>query len=559
MKILLSILIAVTVGLWGMGVARAEEGTVARKKFIQVGWDSPNVNYLKDHWKEMDRAPFDGVIYRVELGTNRSASSLLIWNKEPWQREWFTNALIDLKSCHFTNFTDNFLQVDATPGDLDWSDDTGWEALADKFAICGWLAREAGSKGICVDFESYGAKQFQWTSVEKSFRETSDLARRRGALVMRRFAREFPNATILSFWLNSVNLKSASFADPDTILAGESYGLLPAFINGMLDVMPSTMRLIDGCENGYYMDSAEEYLRAVVDIRGWNGPAARLVSPENRSRYRMQVQAGFGFYLDMFVNEEGHRYYFPPLDGSRLARLERNLAWARDASDEYVWIYGEQCRWWDLGSAWASNAVENTYGKGRPWNTVLPGITRTIARVRDLHGAAMAELAERKDDGSLTNLLLNSDFAIKDDKAPIPASWETWQDEESKGTLTWDKSVGNGAAKAEGVNNGVFLQKIRVNPGEAYVVQGECQRQGNVTTLLAIRWQNDAGQWTATQEDQAFGFQNATNGWEKADGVVVVPAGTRYLVFMTGIRQPKAAQGRCWFDNLKAFRLIPAR
>ena len=59
-----------------------------------------------------------------------------------------------------------------------------------------------------------------------------------------------------------------------------------------------------------------------------------------------RLQAGFGFYLDMFLNDATNRYYRSALNGSRLARLDRNLGFARDAADEYVWVYGEQCRWW---------------------------------------------------------------------------------------------------------------------------------------------------------------------------------------------------------------------
>jgi len=39
---------------------------------------------------------------------------------------------------------------------------------------------------------------------------------------------------------------------------------------------------VDGCENGDYMDSAEEYLRATHEMRSWNGGALRLVSPAGR-------------------------------------------------------------------------------------------------------------------------------------------------------------------------------------------------------------------------------------------------------------------------------------
>ena len=60
----------------------------------------------------------------------------------------------------------------------------------------------------------------------------------------------------------------------------------------------------------------------------------RLDNPEYQAQYRQQVQAGFGFYLDMFVNEEGNHYYRGPLDGSRLKRLSRDLRAAREATLE---------------------------------------------------------------------------------------------------------------------------------------------------------------------------------------------------------------------------------
>ena len=173
----------------------------------------------------------------------------------------------------------------------------------------------------------------------------------------------------------------------------------------MLDAVPPGMILVDGCENGYYMDSAEAYLQAAHEMRSWNGASVRLVSPQNRAKYRQQVQAGFGFYLDMYLNPEGNHYYFPPLNNSRLARLQRNLGLALEAADEYVWIYGEQCRWWG-----PRRDLPNTVGQGRLWEEAMPGITRAIAYTRDPLAAAKAELAELRKIDQLTNLAKNADF-----------------------------------------------------------------------------------------------------------------------------------------------------
>lgn len=268
--------------------------------------------------------------------------------------------------------------------------------------------------------------------------------------------------------MNSINLKAGDSDTPAAILASSGYGLLPAFIDGMLDAAPPAMVFVDGWEKGYYMDSAEEYLRAAHEMRSWNGIATRLVSPANRAKYRQQVQAGFGFYLDMFLNEATNRYYRGPLNGSRLARLGRNLGFARDVADEYVWVYGEQCRWWGQPLN-----VPKSVGQGRLWEEAMPGITRAIGYVRDPVSAAKDEIARLRTAGTLTNLARNADFTrpASPKEGALPAESSAWQDEKtSVGKLAWDAAVGDGSARALAVRWGCFLQSHEVNPGETYAV-----------------------------------------------------------------------------------------
>ena len=42
---------------------------------------------------------------------------------DPWEEAWFQGAIDDRRACRFTRFTDNFLIVNANPGDVDWFDD----------------------------------------------------------------------------------------------------------------------------------------------------------------------------------------------------------------------------------------------------------------------------------------------------------------------------------------------------------------------------------------------------------------------------------------------------
>ena len=535
----------------------ADESVTPRKKFIELGWDIPSTALLRDSWREMEQTtPFDGLMFKVETRDDlgRKLSTEAIWDARPWKREWLQEALTDLKSCRFARFTDNFVRFNATPGNLDWADDAGWAALADKAGHCAWLMKQGGCKGLSIDFESYGAHQFRFDAAQgRAFAETAALARKRGGQFVQAVAREFPEAVLLTLWMNSINLKAGASDTPDTILASSGYGLLPAFIDGMLDAAPPPMVLVDGCENGYYMDSAEDYLRATHEMRSWNGGAIRLVSPANRPKYRQQVQAGFGFYLDMFLNDATNRYYRGPLNGSRLARLERNLAFAREAADEYVWIYGEQCRWWGKPLN-----VPKSVGQGRLWEEAMPGITRAMAYVRDPVHAAQDEIAKLRSAGTLPNLARNADFAqpASRKEGALPAEFSAWQDEKtSSGRFAWDSAVGGGAGRATGVKWGCFIQSHPVKSGETYAVQADCLPRGASNPTLVVRWQTAESRWTHEHDDRTFGFKPRENEWRRVFGVVTVPPEVGNLVILLNVTGQLAPTDVCWFDNLVLYRL----
>jgi len=536
----------------------------ADKKFIELGWDMPDTQFLRAHCSEMEReGPFDGVIFRVEAtgDDGKKVGTQAGWSREPWKREWFNAALADLKACRFSRFTHNFVQFNATPEHIAWGDDEGWRVLEAKLRICGWLSREGGAKGIAPDFEPYGENQWKFDPAQgRTFAETAALARQRGAQFLRGIAAEMPEAVILTLFLNSVVAGAGRADDPAAMLAREHYGLLPAFFNGMLDAAPPGMVIVDGCENGYYMDSVESYQRAALDMRSWGGPALKLVAPENRAKYRQQVQAGFGFYLDMFENEAGNTYYRPPLDGSRLKRLSRNLRAARDAADEYVWVYGEQCRWWSglaKDKPWREEQLKKTAGKGRAWEEALPGITRAIEWARDENAAARAEITVLKSRGAATNLAVNADLREKPkDGGTLPPGWSAWQDEKNPtGKFDWDEAVGSGAVRATKVAWGCFIQSITAAPGQVFVVQADCRARGTTIAGLTIRWQTGDSRWTHEVDDRPFTFQSADGDWKRAFGVVTVPPDAGKLVVLLDVRGQASDDDVCWFDNVEVYRL----
>src|SRR5207302_1841281 len=100
---------------------------------------------------------------------------------------------------------------------------------------------------------------------------------------------------------------------------------------------------------------------AVVVLKG---AAQELVSPENRAKYRAQVQIGFGIYLDAYRNPPTSPWYIDGKGSPRVDRLQANLAAALRATDEYVWVRGEKARWWPS---------PKSEGAPPTWAEALPG------------------------------------------------------------------------------------------------------------------------------------------------------------------------------------------
>ena len=541
-------------------VAGAGGGPATGIRFVELGWDMPDTACLRAHAAEMERAsPFDGCVLRVngKTGDGKAASSTWGWDATPWDRASFQAAVDDLRACRFTRFTENFVRVNASPGTLDWADDAGWEAFTAKAGILAWVARAGGLRGLCVDPESYGERQFAWTPESgRNFADTAGLARRRGAQVMRAMAAEYPDMTLLGLWLASLGMNAGRAPHPEALLAGDPYGLWHAFLDGLLDAAPLEMTLVDANEHGYYLDG-DAYHRVASDMRSLSGPALALVAPENRARYRAQAQVGFGFYLDMYLNEPGHRYYTGPAEGgTRLDRLRDNLAAAASAADRYVWIYGEQCRWWGPTN-YTGRTLTNTVGRGRLWEEALPGVTRAIEGVRDPLGLARRDLAQMRADGTATNLVLNGDFAACGPDGR-PAEFGAWQDTAagSHGTFAWDGAVGGGSARAAGAANGCFLQGRSARSGERYRIAARALVRGTSIATLRVRWQREDGAWTLEALDVPCGFVREPGGdWDTAETVVTVPRGAGRIVLLLGVRAQRGPDDTAWFDDLELHRL----
>jgi len=537
-----------------------------RKKFIELGWDIPNTAYLKEHHEEMQRTtPFDGVMLALEATApdGKKYSSQRMMDAQPWDPAWFAEAVADLKACRWTTFTDNFIRFNFTPGTIAWDDDEGWANLCNKTALCAQIAKETGLKGFAADFEPYGKAMFRYSADSgRSFEETLPLVRKRGQQWMEAIASKYPDMVLFTLFIADVNLSAGYDARLENTLKSLGYGLLPAFFNGMLDAVPPKMRIVDGCETGYYKNGFDEFCRTAWAIRSIGGPAIRLVAPENREKYVNQVQVGFGFYLDMYTNPEGHVYYRGPKEGgTRLDRLEENLFAARETTDQYVWIYGEQRRWWK---------PVNPEEKWQHWEEALPGTSKAIRFTKNPRDALKNELETLRQGNQAVNLLKNADFseskAIKkqlDGQAVeimVPSDWSFWQDK-PLGAWTWD----DGRCRLNSVKWGCILQGVRpVNPGEYYYVAIDGKKQGAGELSLIIGWADGEGKWNWELGIRNFYFEKEPDridrrelpdGWLRAEGIVRIPEGAAEMRVMADVKDQSSEADSVWFDDAVLIRL----
>ena len=321
----------------------AEERPAVDKKLIEYGWDVPTLDYIKDHIREMEAKPFDGLIFRLKQGGN----VLLPTSTDPAvMTEDYENAA----QVEWNRFTDNFLILYAA-SNQDWFNEEHWQAIIHNTCLAVKAARLSRCVGICFDPEPYGDNPWDYRKVahraERSFIEYQAQLRLRGAQFMRAVEKELPGAAVLFFYeFHMFEGLHCPMAESERLnrLSDHDYGLYPAFLNGMLDAASPGVTFIDGNENAYYYESSPRYLEAYHDIMQG---AAYMVDPGLWKKYRMQNQVGQALYVDQYFGlrtEKVTGNFLTPDERPRW--FEHNTYHALCNSDRYVWCYSERMNWW---------------------------------------------------------------------------------------------------------------------------------------------------------------------------------------------------------------------
>lgn len=360
LPLLIFLLLAVVLFIYAQEVS---VDTYKNKKLIEWGFDSPTPEYLRDNLTAMQGQPFDGIVFRLR----KEAHS--IFQTTPLTEEELH--LDILSGLEWGQYDHNFLKLWSTDSskNLDWFDDSQWDTITSNLRLYAKAVNAADAKGIAFDVEPYerfgnnpwkfATKDGQSIYPGKTLAEVETEVRKRGAQFMDALQSEKQDITLLCAVLLGAYRTSISYY-PNNLQAGKEksfYALLPAFVNGMLDVIGPDVRLIDGrfsydkLDGTYYFDTTSKFTDFA---RPYVRDSSIYVSLENRSKYDAQVQVGhavfpdyvFGLLVNTQLADKVPSYYTSMTEDYKSQWLEHNTYYALQTTDQYVYFYNEQMSWW---------------------------------------------------------------------------------------------------------------------------------------------------------------------------------------------------------------------
>lgn len=321
--------------------ALAAQESGRKKKLVEWGWDQPDTKFMRQNIHKMERLPFDGLVFHV-ISSKGGDFSWELWGSRRFELAELQDAVDDLRSTPFRRLTDRFMRVNVTPGNVDWFDDRQWGVVLQNYTVAAQVAKHGGCKGFMFDVEQYGQLIFCYEKMkrrgQKTFAEYQAKVRQRGQEWMRAVNAQFPDITILMTYAYSISDRDKKGS------AAATYGLLADFLDGMLDVCVLHTTLVDAWEGAYHYRRKSQFVAAYDTIR-----AKSIQWTAVPEAYRRHVRAAFGIWMDA-IKRQGHWHAWHTDDLSKNYftpdQFENTVRLALETSDEYVWIYTQQPRWW---------------------------------------------------------------------------------------------------------------------------------------------------------------------------------------------------------------------
>jgi len=307
-------------------------------KLIEWGWNTPTPTFVKEHIREMEKVPFDGLVLDLTPNVPKNGAMRTFgwscWSPEPLDLQDYSGSLAALKGTEFRRFTDNFIRFNVTPGNVDWFD-KGFSSVLLNASFAAKVAKSCRLKGILFDIEHYEGSPFNYLSRPRrpshSFAEYQAQVEKCGRDFMTALTLKYPEITILLTY--GYHLADRGGGKPES----KEYGLLSSFLDGMREAASPNSLIIDGWEFSYGYKVEEQY-KAARDLIYKKAGARQISGPPDR------CQCGFGIWLDNRKIWNGNDFrlnYFSPEE------FLASLRFAIKYSDRYVWIYSELANWWN--------------------------------------------------------------------------------------------------------------------------------------------------------------------------------------------------------------------
>lgn len=315
-----------------------------RKKLIEFGWDEPDPAFLRAHAVPMQKTPFAGTVfnatYRFPDGQTGNFTAKA-WGRQKFEKRDLAASLENLKRARLGSLDRNFFRFDVTPADLDWFDD--YSAVIENARLAAWFAREGGCPGLMFDVEPYAGQLWNYPKQRhaktRPWEEYTAQTRLRGRQVMDALQQAYPGITVFltvaySYAWRHIHRKRLPLREL-------RYGMLPAFLDGMLDVARGKSRFIDGYEAAYGFHQPAEFPKGYQIMK--RGCLPIVADPSKYSRY---FSFSFGIWMDYDSNKLGWSVKDFARNGHTPKEFQALVTKALEVADEYVWIYTQVPRWW---------------------------------------------------------------------------------------------------------------------------------------------------------------------------------------------------------------------
>ena len=342
---------------------------------------------LREHLKTIERAPFDGVILNVNPNWQHQDARLQrhrnwTWGGRPARGpDNYTHAIDDLVdiASRAQRLKHNFMlytmrtakDFDPRAENIDWRDPE-WHVVANNAYVAGVICQQGSLDGIWFDLETADGGPFNWIRSRKTvagYQEYCRMVRQRGREWMAAAYRAKPDIVVMvSHGYGDIH---AFGGDADS-LSDSPYGLMPAFLDGLLEGCTPQATLVHGGEATYsHMTyAAFKHYLDVQRIR-----TRRLCGVPDLARrhlrYATAVWPDFRSDRDGFDLADYSRNHFTP------TKLQYALHNALAASDRYAWTWNMQVHWWPV-----VNHVERLPSPPEFRRVFPPAYLRAVAAAR---------------------------------------------------------------------------------------------------------------------------------------------------------------------------------